>query len=290
MDQNNPLAELTHKRRLSALGPGGLSRDRANLEVRDVHYSHYGRMCPIETPEGPNIGLISYLATYARINDYGFIEAPYRIVDKETGIVTDEVQLYDRRRSRTSTSWPRPTSLWMKTALDQSRPCHLPPPRRDHRDRAGKGGPGGRGSQDDGLRGHRHDPLPGKRRRQPCSDGFQHAAAGCASAEDRGPLRGHRHGIQGRARLRRCAAGQAATAWWSSVDGRRDRDHRTTTSERRHLSAHQVCPLQPGHLHQPAAHRGRRAERVEKGDLHRRRPLHREGRDLLWAATPSSAS
>ncbi len=92
MDQNNPLAELTHKRRMSALGPGGLSRDRANMEVRDVHYSHYGRLCPIETPEGPNIGLISYLATYARINDYGFIEAPYRIVDKETGIVTDEVQ------------------------------------------------------------------------------------------------------------------------------------------------------------------------------------------------------
>ena len=92
MDQNNPLAELTHKRRMSALGPGGLSRDRASFEVRDVHYSHYGRLCPIETPEGPNIGLISYLATYARINDFGFIEAPYRIIDKENGRVTDEVQ------------------------------------------------------------------------------------------------------------------------------------------------------------------------------------------------------
>ncbi len=91
MDQNNPLGELTHKRRLSALGPGGLSRDRAGFEVRDVHYSHYGRMCPIETPEGPNIGLISYLATFARINRYGFIEAPYRRVDKTTGVVTDEV-------------------------------------------------------------------------------------------------------------------------------------------------------------------------------------------------------
>ena len=91
MDQNNPLAELAHKRRLSALGPGGLSRDRAGFEVRDVHYSHYGRMCPIETPEGPNIGLISYLATFARINEYGFIEAPYRRVDKATGVVTDEV-------------------------------------------------------------------------------------------------------------------------------------------------------------------------------------------------------
>ena len=99
MDQNNPLAELTHKRRLSALGPGGLSRDRAGFEVRDVHYSHYGRMCPIETPEGPNIGLISYLASYAKINEYGFVEAPYRKVKKtydENGrlidqVVTDEV-------------------------------------------------------------------------------------------------------------------------------------------------------------------------------------------------------
>ncbi len=91
MDQTNPLSELTHKRRLSALGPGGLSRDRASFEVRDVHYSHYGRMCPIETPEGPNIGLISYLATFAKINEYGFIEAPFRRVDKETGRVLDEV-------------------------------------------------------------------------------------------------------------------------------------------------------------------------------------------------------
>ena len=94
MDQNNPLGELTHKRRLSALGPGGLSRDRAGFEVRDVHYSHYGRMCPIETPEGPNIGLINSLATYARINEYGFIEAPYRKIDKtdpQNPRVTDEV-------------------------------------------------------------------------------------------------------------------------------------------------------------------------------------------------------
>ena len=92
MDQSNPLAELTHKRRLSALGPGGLSRDRASFEVRDVHYTHYGRMCPIETPEGPNIGLISYLASYARINKYGFIETPLRRVDKETGVVTNDVR------------------------------------------------------------------------------------------------------------------------------------------------------------------------------------------------------
>ena len=90
MDQNNPLAELTHKRRVSALGPGGLSRERASFDVRDVHYSHYGRMCPIETPEGPNIGLINYLASFAQVNEYGFVEAPFRKVDKETGFVTDD--------------------------------------------------------------------------------------------------------------------------------------------------------------------------------------------------------
>lgn len=92
MDQTNPLSELTHKRRLSALGPGGLSRDRAGFEVRDVHYSHYGRMCPIETPEGPNIGLISYLATFSQINKYGFIEAPFRLIDKKTGVVKNTVE------------------------------------------------------------------------------------------------------------------------------------------------------------------------------------------------------
>ncbi|MBC7341479.1 MAG: DNA-directed RNA polymerase subunit beta [Clostridia bacterium] len=94
MDQTNPLAELTHKRRLSALGPGGLSRERAGFEVRDVHYSHYGRICPIETPEGPNIGLIGSLSTYARINEFGFIETPYRKVDQERGVVTDEIEYF----------------------------------------------------------------------------------------------------------------------------------------------------------------------------------------------------
>ncbi len=91
MDQTNPLGELTHKRRLSALGPGGLTRDRAGYEVRDVHYTHYGRMCPIETPEGPNIGLINSLSSYARVNKYGFIETPYRRVSWKTHKVTDQI-------------------------------------------------------------------------------------------------------------------------------------------------------------------------------------------------------
>ncbi len=100
MDQTNPLAELTHKRRLSALGPGGLSRDRAGFEVRDVHYTHYGRMCPIETPEGPNIGLISYLATFARINEYGFIEAPYPPRRQGNRRCHERSRLHDSRRGR----------------------------------------------------------------------------------------------------------------------------------------------------------------------------------------------
>ena len=91
MDQTNPLGELTHKRRLSALGPGGLTRDRAGYEVRDVHYTHYGRMCPIETPEGPNIGLINSLSTYAHVNKYGFVETPYRRVSWDTHKVTDKI-------------------------------------------------------------------------------------------------------------------------------------------------------------------------------------------------------
>ena len=91
MYQANPLAELTHKRRLSALGPGGLTRERAQMEVRDVHYSHYGRMCPIETPEGPNIGLINSLSSYARVNEFGFIETPYRKVDLDTNAITDQI-------------------------------------------------------------------------------------------------------------------------------------------------------------------------------------------------------
>ena len=115
MDQTNPLAELTHKRRISALGPGGLSRERASFDVRDVHYSHYGRLCPIETPEGPNIGLISYLASYARVNRYGFIETPYRVVRKPDGFVTDEVE-YMTADVEDEYTGPRPPSPSTRTA------------------------------------------------------------------------------------------------------------------------------------------------------------------------------
>ena len=181
MDQNNPLAELTHKRRLSALGPGGLSRDRAGFEVRDVHYTHYGRMCPIETPEGPNIGLISYLACYSRLNEYGFIEAPYRKVDKETGVVTDEV-------------------VYMTADVEDEfvvaqPPCYLPPSGRVPDPAPGAGGLHGCIPQDGCIRSYGYDSVFGERRRQPCTDGRQHAAPGCAAAEDRGPGSGYRYGV-----------------------------------------------------------------------------------------------
>ncbi len=123
MDQTNPLAELTHKRRLSALGPGGLSRDRAGFEVRDVHYSHYGRMCPIETPEGPNIGLISYLATYARINEYGFIEAPYRRWTRRPAASPTRV-VYMTADVEDNYIVARPTSRWTRTAPSSTPAYH----------------------------------------------------------------------------------------------------------------------------------------------------------------------
>ncbi len=114
MDQTNPLSELTHKRRLSALGPGGLTRERAGFEVRDVHHTHYGRICPIETPEGPNIGLIASLATYARINHLGFLETPYRKVNH--GKVTDQIRVSDGRSRKTTIISPRRTSPSAPTA------------------------------------------------------------------------------------------------------------------------------------------------------------------------------
>ncbi len=186
MDQNNPLAELTHKRRLSALGPGGLSRDRAGFEVRDVHYTHYGRMCPIETPEGPNIGLISYLACYSRLNEYGFIEAPYRKVDKETGVVTDEVvyMTADVEDEFVVAQANEPLdeeghfTNRRVTCRHRDEFLTLPPERVDYMDVS---------PQDGCIRSYGYDSVFGERRRQPCTDGRQHAAPGCAAAEDRGP-------------------------------------------------------------------------------------------------------
>ena len=157
MDQTNPLAELTHKRRLSALGPGGLSRDRAGFEVRDVHPSHYGRICPIETPEGPNIGLISSLATFARINEFGFIETPYRKV--ENGRVTDQVDYLTADREENF------IVAQANAPMDDERSFHRresfrPVSRRLHRSGAGQGPLHGRFAEAARLRRGRLDSVP----------------------------------------------------------------------------------------------------------------------------------
>ena len=219
MDQNNPLSGLTHKRRLSALGPGGLSRERAGFEVRDVHTSHYGRMCPIETPEGPNIGLIGDLATYARVNEYGFIETPYRtVVD---GKVTDEVSTSPptRRRSYVIAQantpvdaqgrlteervlvrrGPQGTGIRVGAAntaptARRRRSTSCPPSEVDLMDVI---------AEADRLGVHRADPLRRARRRQPRPHGRQHAEAGRAARRPRGAVRRHRDRGARRARRRR---------------------------------------------------------------------------------------
>jgi DNA-directed RNA polymerase subunit beta len=223
MDQVNPLSGLTHRRRLSALGPGGLSRERAGFEVRDVHFSHYGRMCPIETPEGPNIGLIGALSTFARVNEFGFIETPYRVV--KNGKVTDEIRymaadeeekyvvaqantphqgrrLASRADERVFVRRsPQAASLEdLKQACSRPRASSVPPPTSPRcppqevqlmdvspaPDRLGR-----RGAH----------PVPRARRRQPCAHGRQHAASGRAAAACRGAV--HRHRYRGPCSARR---------------------------------------------------------------------------------------
>ena len=195
MDQVNPLAELTHKRRLNALGPGGLSRDRAGFEVRDVHYTHYGRMCPIETPEGPNIGLIVSLANYTTVNEYGFLETPYRKV--ENGAVTRKIEYLSaieeekffiaQAGATVDTSGKLPDHLM---AVRKGGDYIAAGPRIDpvH----------GRVTEADHLGVGVADPVPGARRRQPRADGFQHAAPGGAAHSAGAAAGGNRHGGQDR--------------------------------------------------------------------------------------------
>ena len=193
MDQTNPLAGLTHKRRLSALGPGGLSRDRAGMEVRDVHPSHYGRMCPIETPEGPNIGLIGSLSAYGRINAFGFVETPYRIVTK--GKVSDDV--------RYLTADEEDEHVIAQANAPLTRDNHFSEERVLVRTKGGeveyvpavRRGLHGRLGAPDGLGRDRDDPVPRARRRQPRADGLEHAAPGRAAGPGRGAARRHRHGV-----------------------------------------------------------------------------------------------
>ena len=195
MDQTNPLSEITHKRRLSALGPGGLTRERAGFEVRDVHPTHYGRICPIETPEGPNIGLINSLATHAVVNKYGFIESPYRRV--KDGKTTDEVVYMSAMEEAKHVI--AQANIKLEGRRDRRGPGPRPDQRRTVAAAARPGRPDGRVAQAGRLGRRLADPVPGKRRRQPRPDGLEHAEAGRAAHPVGCAAGRHRHGRRRRA-------------------------------------------------------------------------------------------
>ena len=269
MDQNNPLSEVTHKRRVSALGPGGLTRERAGFEVRDVHPTHYGRVCPIETPEGPNIGLINSLAVYARTNEYGFLETPYRkVVD---GKVTDEIE-YLSAIEEGQYVIAQANADARQQGQAHRRPGDLPALERVHAVDGGSHRVHGRVAEADRVRGGVADSVPRARRRQPRAHGLEHAAPGRADAAYREAAGRHRHGAHRGDRLRR-HGGRAARrrgrlgrrrAHRGAGQRRRDRGRR---AGRRHLQPHQVHALEPEHLHQPAAagEAGRQGSR--RGDV-----------------------
>ena len=276
MDQTNTLAGLTHKRRLSALGPGGLSRERAGFEVRDVHPSHYGRMCPIETPEGPNIGLIGSLSSFGRINEFGFIETPYRRVDEGQG---------HRRRSttcrptrRTGTSSRRPTRRSTPTARFQDTQVLVRRKGGEVDSRAARRGRlHGRLAEAARLGRRRADPVPRARRRQPRPDGREHAAPGRPAAPRRGSADRHR-------------ASSSAPRWtpatwcWPTRPARSRTSRPTTSWSRRGPASSSTYDLlkfrrsnQGTCINQkPVVDIG---EKVAEGSGHRRRPVHRPGRD-----------
>ena len=200
MDQNNPLSEVTHKRRVSALGPGGLTRERAGFEVRDVHPTHYGRVCPIETPEGPNIGLINSLATYARTNEYGFLETPYRKVVRRQGHERDRISVGHRRsrvRHRASEFEARRERSVRRRSRRRS------PPERVREVDAGKRQLHGRVAEAGRIGRRGADSVPRTRRREPRVDGFEHAASRRADDPHREAAGRHRHGASRCARLGR---------------------------------------------------------------------------------------
>ena len=289
MDQVNPLSGLAHKRRLSALGPGGLSRERAGFEVRDVHSSHYGRMCPIETPEGPNIGLIGALASYAKVNEYGFIETPYRKVIK--GRVTDEVVYLAADEEEEHVIAQANTPLDAKGNFTERPRPRAPRPagrrrarrrvehlvRLDQRDRlraAGRGRPHGRLAEADRLDLHRADPLHRARRRQPRAHGRQHAEAGRAARQAGGAVHRHRRRGPGRAGRRRRRAwprarapsprSPATTSPSSTTPARR------TASATRWAAASTACTSSAGRTRTPGStsvSSSTRARRSTKGDL-----------------------
>ena len=283
MDQVNPLSGLTHRRRLSALGPGGLSRERAGFEVRDVHFSHYGRMCPIETPEGPNIGLIGALSTYARVNEFGFIETPYRrvvdgrVTDEIVYMAADEEEKYVVAQANTPINLdgtfkedkvlvrrsPQAASLDdLKLQLERdvffgaTTDIGYVPRRR---------GPlHGRVAEADRVGGHRSHPVPRARRRQPRPHGRQHAAPGRPAGAGRGAVHRHRHRGPRRSRRRRHGARRGGR---HGPRGLGRHDHRRVQDQGpQGPPPAEVPPLEPGHLHQPAP-RVREGQKVAKGDV-----------------------
>ena len=277
MDQTNPLAELTNKRRLSALGPGGLTRERAGFEVRDVHYSQYGRMCPIETPEGPNIGLITSLSTYARINDLGFIETPYRVV--KNGKVTNEIRWLSASEEEDYAVAQANALLDADgTFAEQLVLCRkgddyplLPPDRIDFMDVA-----------PEQLVSHRRgaDSVPRARRRQPRADGLEHAAAGGAAPLPPGAAGGHRARGEGGAGLGRGdhrAPGRA----------RSPGSPPTRSSSTPARTAAQVGDAPLARLHQHDRYRVKKFWRTNQDTAINQRPLVQLGQQVAGRARSS---
>ncbi len=272
MDQTNPLAELTHKRRLSALGPGGLTRERAGFEVRDVHYSQYGRMCPIETPEGPNIGLITSLACYARVNDLGFIETPYRVV--KNGKVTNEIAWLDANEKKDAIDRAGERAAQRRRNV-RRRARALPSAGRRAAHAEGSHRLHGRGAGTARLDRRRAHSVPRARRREPRADGLEHAAPGRAApqpADAAGRHRARREGRRDSGAVVIAQAGRHRHARHGRRDHRRRRPggaqkgHRGRRSPAR--APHAARPLpdeevlahEPGHGDQPASARRAGAE------------------------------
>ena len=271
MDQTNSLAELTHKRRLSALGPGGLSRERAGFEVRDVHHSHYGRICPIETPEGPNIGLIGSLATYARVNKFGFIETPYRVV--QDGRVTDEIIYLTADREDEYIIAQANTHVDAAAAIitSDSVVCRYA---EEYIEEPAAARPAhGRVAQADRLGRNRADSVPRARRREPRADGREHAASGRAVAPPGLADRRHRHGVSRRQGLGLAASFRTLSGTVVAVDAK-GIALKLDDGTREGLRPAQVRAQQRRHVHQPASDRqARRARRARASP--RRRPVVR---------------
>ena len=257
MSQTNSLDGLTHRRRLSALGAGGLTRERAPIEVRDVHPTHYGRMCPIETPEGPNIGLIGSLSSYAQVSEHGFVTTPYRPV--KDGVVSDEILHLDATQEEDKVIAQANAEVDPKTNKLKGPQVLVRSGEQEYATAAPAGSrPDGRLPDPDLVGGDGADPVPRARRRQPGADGLQHAAPGRAAAQARAAADRHRHGAPRRRRQRRRRPRQERRR---GHPRRRRVDRRHPRLEEGRVPAAQVHALEPGHDHPPAGDRRAPARR-----------------------------